>query len=762
MAAASRDTESQPEEAWNENVDSDGVQPKRSRVCAVCAGPTETFHLNYGASTCFSCRAFFRRAIEKTRNPNFVCKKQGKCDIKLENRKSCRKCRFELCIKAGMKTGFVLDDGQKKVRFRKLIKRLKRERKVAGNKSRKAMAKEPDLPIKFSKKRESKCSKDEKSLVDNNIRDPLHDFESDLDLKIEDFHLEGIESLTPSISLLTDDSSQYDLEEMAEKILGSDVPPMPIPIHAPEVNQSKPVVSHEAIITADVGHQFNTQVDLSFLENETPDDRVADSFFSEQMSWKTAVLNHFDQSFAHAILTFHATYQGLTKEILRKHLISIASTFRTYACQNMHFCSIPPADQDILIKRNTPMFASLILAKYFGSSLGVDQVNWLLLGDSIYTTNCFIQPMSFHYVNSLLRLFIEAGIMHKYFSHVAHIGQSFKINSCWMGPLAQALLFYTDDIVAPYLASATKVHALFEKSVQKYCDNEGITTYIFNNLLKQLQEVTVLFINNVQWEPARESVRSSQSGYSCMRIQDPQLLTLEDEERWITAECDHVNSALKSVPFGEETLKECIMFNFDVPVSKTFMNKLTMTWIKRFTELVKRNEEFQMLTDTQQSIMLKASVLPAFAVALCHSENMATPDAQLEFGCGHQDMKSFVDGYKKLLAPGRKWRVMTFRDVNAKAKIYDNQLVEDYMSLVTRMSDFIMDSTVIRVLLLYVLFSSATDLFPGHAVTKVSKRYLNYLRKYFKTQTALGEERLQRGLGEVKVLTGMVKTICCP
>jgi len=29
---------------------------KRSRVCFVCGGPTETFHLNYGASTCFSCR----------------------------------------------------------------------------------------------------------------------------------------------------------------------------------------------------------------------------------------------------------------------------------------------------------------------------------------------------------------------------------------------------------------------------------------------------------------------------------------------------------------------------------------------------------------------------------------------------------------------------------------------------------------------------------------------------------------------------------
>lgn len=757
MAAASCETDSQTVD--KDTLDSESSQPKRSRVCSVCAGPTETFHLNYGASTCFSCRAFFRRAIEKTRNPNFVCKKMGNCDIKLENRKSCRKCRFELCIKAGMKTGFVLDDGQKKVRFRKLIKRLKRERKAASNKSRKAMEKEPDLPIKFSKKRESN-SKNQGSLMEkNNVNDSLCNLESDLDLKIEDFDLEGLDSLTPSISLLSDESSQRNIEEIAEKILRSNSPPN----LETETNQHKPVSNETTTSILNEELPFNTMVDLSFLanENEPSKNGAENPLFNEQMNWKTAVLSHFDQSFAHAILTFHATYQGFTKDILRKHLISIASTFRTYALQNTHFCTLPVSDQNILIKRNTPMFASLILAKYFGCSLGVDQVNWLLLGDSIYTTNYFIQPMSFHYVNSLLRLFVDAGMMHKYFSYVAHIEQNYKINSCWMGPLAQALLFYTDDIVAPYLASAVRVNDLFRMSVQRYCDNEGITTYTFNNLLKQLQDITIIFINNVQWESTPDNNRPAQ-GYSCMRVQDPQLVSLEDEERWITRECDHVNNTLKSVPFGEETLKECIMFNFDVPVSKTFMNKITMTWIKRFTELVKRNEEFQMLTDTQQSLMLKVSVLPAFAVALCHSENMATPDAQLEFGCGHQDMKSFVDGYKNLLAPGRKWRVMTFRDVNDKAKIYDNQLVEDYMSLVTRMSDFIMDSTIIRVLLLYVLFSSANELFPGHPVTKVSKRYLNYLRKYFKSRTALGEERLQRGLGEVKVLTGMVKTICCP
>ncbi len=34
---------------------------RRSRLCLVCGGDAESFHLNYGASACLSCRAFFRR-----------------------------------------------------------------------------------------------------------------------------------------------------------------------------------------------------------------------------------------------------------------------------------------------------------------------------------------------------------------------------------------------------------------------------------------------------------------------------------------------------------------------------------------------------------------------------------------------------------------------------------------------------------------------------------------------------------------------------
>ena len=54
---------------------SNGDPVRRSTICAICSEDTGNYHLNYGASACYSCRAFFRRAIQKDRNPQFICKR---------------------------------------------------------------------------------------------------------------------------------------------------------------------------------------------------------------------------------------------------------------------------------------------------------------------------------------------------------------------------------------------------------------------------------------------------------------------------------------------------------------------------------------------------------------------------------------------------------------------------------------------------------------------------------------------------------------
>ena len=57
----------------------------------------------------------------KRKLPEFVCKKTGKCNVTPKTRRRCQKCRYDLCIKAGMQPEAVMTEDQVKVRFRKMF-----------------------------------------------------------------------------------------------------------------------------------------------------------------------------------------------------------------------------------------------------------------------------------------------------------------------------------------------------------------------------------------------------------------------------------------------------------------------------------------------------------------------------------------------------------------------------------------------------------------------------------------------------------------
>ena len=95
-----------------------------SHVCPICSEKSDQCHqIHYGGLACFSCKAFFRRAHQKTKHPEFVCKKSGTCDVGLKNRRKCQKCRYTRCLLNGMNPKAVLNEDQKKVRFRNSLKK---------------------------------------------------------------------------------------------------------------------------------------------------------------------------------------------------------------------------------------------------------------------------------------------------------------------------------------------------------------------------------------------------------------------------------------------------------------------------------------------------------------------------------------------------------------------------------------------------------------------------------------------------------------
>ena len=70
--------------------------------CNVCSAPAPD-HLHFGGHCCYSCRAFFRRTIERMRKIDVVCKAGDNECLITESSKSCSACRFEKCLRIGMK-----------------------------------------------------------------------------------------------------------------------------------------------------------------------------------------------------------------------------------------------------------------------------------------------------------------------------------------------------------------------------------------------------------------------------------------------------------------------------------------------------------------------------------------------------------------------------------------------------------------------------------------------------------------------------------
>ncbi|KAI6195881.1 Ecdysone-induced protein 78C-like protein [Aphelenchoides besseyi] len=76
------------------------------RHCLVCGGFCA--HGNYGVDCCNACAAFFRRSVKQGRS--YICPRGKQCRV--DTKRTCRYCRFERCIGAGMSINYILSKHQ--------------------------------------------------------------------------------------------------------------------------------------------------------------------------------------------------------------------------------------------------------------------------------------------------------------------------------------------------------------------------------------------------------------------------------------------------------------------------------------------------------------------------------------------------------------------------------------------------------------------------------------------------------------------------
>ncbi|KAL8620638.1 hypothetical protein ACOMHN_029528 [Nucella lapillus] len=94
---------------------------KGQKTCTVCGDLAQSH--NFGALTCETCKAFFRRNAFKRKELQ-ICVFNTGCTITKATRRFCAPCRLKKCYSVGMDPELILDDEEKKARQSKRDKSL--------------------------------------------------------------------------------------------------------------------------------------------------------------------------------------------------------------------------------------------------------------------------------------------------------------------------------------------------------------------------------------------------------------------------------------------------------------------------------------------------------------------------------------------------------------------------------------------------------------------------------------------------------------
>ena len=339
----------------------------------------------------------------------------------VEDRK-CRKCRFDLCRQAGMKPEFVLDEEQKKLRFRKLIKKKQGldpeapDTVTTDNKSSKNTGTE--LPKKRGRKPKKQILSESKistvSMNNGNNKPTLEEGFSPMNTdrgSPEAIHIPHCPQSSKSEYLnqatLFADFSQSRCQNVQnldwEQNIGH--------VLSKENNDilSKMANELDASTLDALIHTENEIIesDNSQQKCHTPLGEIGDIFAQPGVKQISPVYSHYhqvtmkrtrcdiqlnwasshqrfrvSQNFIDNLLAFHRGQESLRIPLLKDHIRTLSRLFVDFAFQHDQFHQLSAQDQKKLINRSAPLFVQYILGRYLSASTGQLQIKWILLDNT--------------------------------------------------------------------------------------------------------------------------------------------------------------------------------------------------------------------------------------------------------------------------------------------------------------------------------------------------------------------------------------------
>ncbi len=713
------------------------------KICPICSETSEQPHqVHYGGLACFSCKAFWRRAHQKTRNPTFKCKKGGACVINLKTRRKCQKCRYNQCLANGMRPEAVLSDDQKKARFKNAIK--KRE---SGESAKEPVSKE---------------------FIDTSSSDSS-DNENDEDQNLLSSIVVNHDSIGSSPTSSTGSSDKVIIIKMPDQSEDSGLESGPSPCgqfdvsvcFEPEAKKvkiesitqitsfscedydvttcSEPLSKRMKVTEQSCNSKEVMDIDetdkeppysFSMKNAGPPGSQVGKRQVELIMATyqKTCLQMDIDNDFKECLIAFHQHRGSMTRDLLQGHVLVLGQQFKQFAFLHKEFHMLTPSDQKRLLARNTPLFIQYILSRYFMAPDGYSQLYWLLglqtpeFPDHAKTS---LNKVTLNMFNKLVRLFKSEAVIDQYKEfckrlNVDHI--RFPCNAV-VGHLVlfahdQGMSLDEPDLVADLHEDALAMcpHSVLYNQCTERPHVPG--------MLYTLEAMARSFAQNMIWN----NQNNNSSDQQCRALSAVSTKFSLDEEHWLQGQFELLQTCYESVSLGEDQMKEFAMYSLDVPLSKGFMPHAVAVFSERFTRVMDQHPEVASLSESKRSLLYKRNMLDGVALNVCKLETCRSGEEQLMFACGRLDDQLWKKDFQNFFNTTRKLKKLTLHDSNKKTRVLPDGLMANFDRLNRNIGSLIKDPEMYKLLTLVLLFSDVDDsTMPG--VARLRDQYLSILRR---------------------------------
>ncbi|TRY80570.1 hypothetical protein TCAL_16754 [Tigriopus californicus] len=676
-----------------------GPQMSMQTVCPICKFKSNDKHcFHYGGVSCYSCRAFFRRAHQGTKEPSFKCKRNNQCDITEKTRRKCQKCRYELCLNAGMDPSLVLDDDQKKVRFRNYLRKKKNNNVKPG--------------------------------FDGSEESPSVDGES----SASPLTLSQIAPLEPAKSGGSPPMYDYVL------------------LNGPGANFNYPTTAPGVV-------PMDETKDLDV--NEKSMDELVDSM-QQIYFLAMAQIHISPKFIQDLVEFHSSENSNLSKFDFGEHIFRIGTHFKQFAHNQKHFKALGRADQLSLLEKNTSLFVLYILAQYFGAFTGEEQLQWLLdVNMPQNYSNSKPQQISFPVFNKRLGIF-KPSVFDKSVSDsdfdvhaqkIAKVGITLRFS----GIVANLILF--NNGTQMHLDHRPSIQKQFDEALDLLRHaHQQIDSHIslqdILSMIRNLDHLQGVFNTNADWQTECGSDSCPNLPYI-----DLKLPYTKEEESWVEQQVSWFQEAFVSMPIAKELIQDFFSYTFHNTIPPRIIKEGYQFFSDRMSRSMHLHQEFVELTPQQKKDLWRCNSMNAMAICFARLEacDHGYGQAKILFG-GLADENSIKQRIMAFALP-HLIKKCSVRQVNKSMPVLNSEEVEQYCAVVERMKKVLLDDLAFKLILIIVLFQG--DFAKDSPLARKRDAYTKFLERRLRKQGLLGllEEQVKNSNEELVGIKVIMQTI---